>query len=90
MNEGFFIEATMNEEAELRPIPDFPKYYTNDLGEIWSSKLKHKGLVRLKPYIGIGGYLYIKLQKNKKQHSKKVSRLVMGHPKTCLLITEIE
>ncbi|KKN78291.1 hypothetical protein LCGC14_0351500 [marine sediment metagenome] len=81
---GFFYGDNVNKEAELRPIPDFPNYFVNDLGEVWSNK-KYNGrpsgeLVKLKPYLNQKGYLNIDLFTGGKRHKKKVARLVVNAP----------
>ena len=69
----------MKNKTLLRPIPDFPGYYINDLGEVWSTK-QHKKK-KLKPNIGDTNYHVVRLRKNNKTYSLRVSRLVLNAPK---------
>ncbi len=74
----------MNKEKILREVPDFPGYFVNDIGEIWSNKkyngningeLRKRSLAKDQK-----GYLIITLNKNNTKHMRKVARLVIDAP----------
>lgn len=74
----------MNKEIKLRRIPDFPGYFVNDLGEIWSEKWcgrnKNGKPRKLKQNKRGGGYFFVRLWKNNKCYYRQVSRLVLNAP----------
>ncbi|KKK73004.1 hypothetical protein LCGC14_2898210 [marine sediment metagenome] len=73
----------------LRAIPDFPNYYVNDIGEVWStmkSTRNPKGKqYQLKPNTNHKGYLFVILYRNKKRYPRLVARLIVDAPKNILV-----
>ncbi len=69
-------------DSNLRSIPDFPGYFVNDLGEVWSTKKSPRNptgkFYKLKPYPVKKGHLFVCLCKNGKRYNKYVSRLVIN------------
>lgn len=82
---GFLFEVNMSKETKLRPILDFPGYFVNDVGEVWSDKKYHyseKGTLRkITQKKNVWGYLYVHLWQNKKHNGRLVARLVINAPR---------
>jgi hypothetical protein len=59
----------------MKPIPNFPDYFADKQGNIWSTK----GLEprKLKQSVSTGGYLIVSLYREKKKHIKSVQRLIL-------------
>lgn len=66
----------------MKQIEEFPDYFVNETGEIWSKsyhlkKNKNCELRKLKPSLNIrDGYLIVSLMKDGKKYTKNVHRLV--------------
>jgi hypothetical protein len=59
----------------MKQIPNFPNYFADKKGNIWSTKgLK---LRKLKPSLSTGGYLIVSLYREKKKYIKAVQRLIL-------------
>lgn len=81
---------TIQGEAHLRPIGDFPGYYVGSDGSVWTQWRQEmrggrEGSVtvlgdsvrRLKPDIRKSGYQLVVLRRDKKSHGRLVHRLVL-------------
>jgi len=63
---------------EFKAIPDFPGYYINKIGEVWSCQKSGRWVAGLlKPVINSDGYLQVVLYKNNCRIHKKISVLVL-------------
>lgn len=56
----------------LKRIEEFPDYWISLDGEVWSEKCS----IFLKQSIDSGGYLFVRFQKDKKQYTKSIHRLL--------------
>ena len=67
-------------EIEFSPIPGYEGYYCSNCGQVlsirWKGKCNIKYAKILKPTVSNSGYKYVTIQKNKKQKTKTVHRLL--------------
>ncbi len=65
----------MKTEYQILPIADFPGYFIDTYGFVWSDKSGK--MKRLKGTLGNRGYFIVVLYKNKKRHMRLIHRLVL-------------
>lgn len=70
----------------LKPIPNFPDYFADKQGNIWSRKIRGPSTsrrlskprkIRLNNCQGGGGYPSVNLYKNKKPHHRRIHCLIL-------------
>lgn len=69
-------EKIIEEVTLIKPVPDWPGYYADWEGNVWSTAKPALGLNKIKGFLSTQGYYWMRLYKNDKLKHPFIHRMV--------------